>query len=79
MKKIPDREALQVFLDETPKRLEGYARSWLDDPEFQTALRRVSRLKASDMPWLSPEALETFKDAPEVSGPPIYKKPSNWE
>jgi hypothetical protein len=30
------------------------------------------------MPWLSKEGQAALADAPEVSGPPTYKKPAGW-
>ncbi len=43
-----------------------------------TATARLDALTAADMPWLSKEGKAAFADAPEVSGPPIYKKPAGW-
>jgi len=42
------------------------------------AAERLEALKAADMPWLSEEGRAAFADAPEVSGPPMYKKPAGW-
>jgi hypothetical protein len=43
-----------------------------------TAAARLDALTASDMPWLSKEGRAALADAPEVSGPPTYKKPAGW-
>lgn len=40
--------------------------------------KRASASKAADMPWLSENGRAVLADAPEVSGPPAYKKPAGW-
>jgi len=42
------------------------------------AAGRLARLKAEDMPWLSPEGLQGYAGVPEVSGAVTYKKPPSW-
>jgi hypothetical protein len=42
------------------------------------AAARLDALTAADMPWLSKEGQAALADAPEVSGPPTYKKPAGW-
>jgi hypothetical protein len=42
------------------------------------AARRLAKLKATDMPWLTQDGFAILSDAPEISGPPVYKKPRGW-